>query len=257
MPYHRCDTRARCVSPDPCVHWAPHVNLHVVNQCWAASCFFGSVIIQITPRKLELFCKVGPDRPTLMVTAWASRCIAYTAAACSGCLQLDRGTQTCITTMLQCAAVACLKNQLCGFRRLLASLQGNQGSAYRRMKTVSEMAWKHQESHDLRWENFTPGTNVAWIEYLCEEVLTIVFVRGKSGRSGKLRRASMSKEEKQSWRDFRHAVRAMTHTQVASSATVANTLIASSCRKACRSPTFSESCKDLLMHPFFSSVRVE
>jgi len=37
-----------------------------LQQCWAASCIDGSVIIQIIPGKYELFYKVGSDRPTLV-----------------------------------------------------------------------------------------------------------------------------------------------------------------------------------------------
>lgn len=40
------------------------------DQCLAASCFVGSVMIQTATGKYELFCKgpIGPARPTLMQT---------------------------------------------------------------------------------------------------------------------------------------------------------------------------------------------
>eukprot|EP00892_Ulva_mutabilis_P006326 jgi/Ulvmu1/4065/UM019_0043.1 len=103
---------------------------------------------------------------------------------------------------------------------------GVQGDAYRGMKSVAERTWETLEDPDMHWENFTPGTNVVWLGYLCVQLQDNIVVKGKSGQD---ERAAMNKKEKQSWDAF---------------------------RRACRSSKYSASCVELIKHPFFKNVIV-
>lgn len=65
------------------------------------------------------------------------------------------------------------------------------------MKAAAAAVWQTQDDPDLRWNHFTPGTNVAWIRYLFE------LLPQKMDKSHKQWRKLMSKEEKQSLSEFR------------------------------------------------------
>lgn len=71
------------------------------------------------------------------------------------------------------------------------------------MKQVAEKTWKKLEFPDMRWDNFTPETNVIWVAYLCTQLQENVVIMGKSGE---LWKATMNTREKRSWDTFRHDV---------------------------------------------------